>query len=120
MTGTIIHGLKEEVVTTSDQIYALISAGEANRHIGATDFNELSSRSHTILRLVIESHDKENGSCTFEHTPCGRIVRGSTTSTARAPVRVAVLNLCDLAGSESARLTNAVGQRARVRTKMLM
>ena len=37
------------------QVFALISSGEAQRHIGATDFNEKSSRSHTIFRMVIES-----------------------------------------------------------------
>ena len=29
-----------------------------NRHVSATDFNEHSSRSHTILQLVIESRER--------------------------------------------------------------
>jgi hypothetical protein len=60
----------------------LIAGGEAHRHIGATDWNEVSSRSHTIFRLIIES--KEIGA-------------GPS-----AAVRVSALNLIDLAGSERA------------------
>lgn len=35
-----------------------IREGEGNRHISATDYNEHSSRSHTIFQLVIESRSK--------------------------------------------------------------
>lgn len=34
---------------------ALIAQGEEQRHVGATELNAESSRSHTIFRLLIES-----------------------------------------------------------------
>ncbi|CAM9997146.1 unnamed protein product, partial [Phaeothamnion confervicola] len=81
-----VRGLKEEVVISPEQIYALIAAGEAQRHVGATDANLTSSRSHTIFRLTIERVGKA-GICSS-------------------------LSLVDLAGSESARLSNTTGERA--------
>jgi hypothetical protein len=41
--------------------FALISAGEAKRHVGSTDANAASSRSHTIFRLTVESRKKGEG-----------------------------------------------------------
>lgn len=35
------------------QALALIASGEASRHVGATDLNATSSRSHTIFRMTI-------------------------------------------------------------------
>jgi hypothetical protein len=35
-----------------------IREGEGNRHISATDYNERSSRSHTVFQFVIESRSK--------------------------------------------------------------
>lgn len=70
----------------------LLQRGESLRHVGATDMNEKSSRAHTIFRLLIESRSVD---------PSDQIIRKST------------LNLIDLAGSENARMTNAVGDRAK-------
>jgi centromeric protein E len=53
--------------------------------------NEVSSRSHTIFRMVIESTQRHN------HTS-----EGEGGSSAALPVRTAMLNLVDLAGSENA------------------
>lgn len=35
-----------------------MTEGEKNRHVGSTNMNERSSRSHTIFRLIIESSDR--------------------------------------------------------------
>jgi centromeric protein E len=90
--GTVIQGLKEEVVTTPQQIMVLLQRGESLRHVGVTDMNEKSSRSHVIFRLLIESRGK---------SPTDRTIHKST------------LNLIDLAGSENARMTNTSGDRAK-------
>ncbi|GBG26186.1 Kinesin-related protein 11 [Hondaea fermentalgiana] len=82
--GPQVQNLEEKIVVSPDQVFALISAGEAQRKVGCTDYNKQSSRSHTIFRLVIESKAKSED--------------GDT----RGPARVATLNLVDLAGSESA------------------
>ncbi|KAK1563718.1 hypothetical protein Q3G72_031699 [Acer saccharum] len=51
--GTFVEGVKEEVVLSPAHALSLIAAGEEHRHVGSTNFNLLSSRSHTIFTLVI-------------------------------------------------------------------
>lgn len=90
--GTVLSGVKEMVVVTAQQVIAVIESGEAQRHVGSTDMNEKSSRSHSLFKLIIESHERAGGNS--------------------APVRCSTLNLVDLAGSENAKMTNAKGARA--------
>lgn len=52
--GPYVCGLREDIVTSPEQVLALLESGEANRHIGSTKMNEKSSRSHTIFRMVRE------------------------------------------------------------------
>ncbi|KAK6941955.1 Kinesin motor domain [Dillenia turbinata] len=82
--GTFVEGVKEEVVLSPAHALSLIAAGEEHRHVGSTNFNLLSSRSHTIFTLTIES------------SPCGENCEGEA-------VTLSQLNLIDLAGSESSR-----------------
>lgn len=82
--GTFVEGIKEEVVLSPAHALSLIAAGEEHRHVGSTNFNILSSRSHTIFTLTIES------------SPCGENCEGEA-------VTLSQLNLIDLAGSESSR-----------------
>ncbi|PKA49590.1 Kinesin-like protein NACK1 [Apostasia shenzhenica] len=84
LQGTFVEGIKEEVVLSPAHALSLIAAGEEHRHVGSTNFNLLSSRSHTIFTLTIES------------TPCGDHSEGEA-------VNLSQLNLIDLAGSESSR-----------------
>lgn len=76
--AVIVAPLHEEIVTTPSAVYDLLERGETNRHVGATDWNERSSRSHTCFRITVES--RERG--TSHH------------------VRIGELSLVDLAGSE--------------------
>ncbi|KAA8518315.1 hypothetical protein F0562_015802 [Nyssa sinensis] len=82
--GTFIEGIKEEVVLSPAHALSLIAAGEEHRHVGSTNFNLLSSRSHTIFTLTIES------------SPYGENSEGEA-------VNLSQLNLIDLAGSESSK-----------------
>ncbi|KAL1196909.1 Kinesin-like protein KIN-7L [Cardamine amara subsp. amara] len=82
--GTFIEGIKEEVVLSPAHALSLIAAGEEHRHIGSTSFNLLSSRSHTMFTLTIES------------SPLGDDSEGGA-------VHLSQLNLIDLAGSESSK-----------------
>ncbi|CAA7026841.1 unnamed protein product [Microthlaspi erraticum] len=82
--GTFIEGIKEEVVLSPAHALSLIAAGEEHRHIGSTNFNLLSSRSHTMFTLTIES------------SPLGDNNEGQA-------VHLSQLNLIDLAGSESSK-----------------
>ncbi|KAG7576909.1 P-loop containing nucleoside triphosphate hydrolase [Arabidopsis thaliana x Arabidopsis arenosa] len=83
--GTFVEGIKEEVVLSPAHALSLIAAGEEQRHVGSTNFNLLSSRSHTIFTLTIES------------SPLGEKSKGEA-------VHLSQLNLVDLAGSESSKV----------------
>ncbi len=74
--GCYVAELHEEVVTSEDQVEALLEEGEQRRHVARTAMNDDSSRSHTIVRIVVEC------------------------SHSAGVVRVGTLNLVDLAGSE--------------------
>ena len=56
---------KEEIVSSAADVLRIIEAGEARRHYGTTAMNDLSSRSHTILRLIIESNPISDLSASF-------------------------------------------------------
>lgn len=77
--GVHVHNLKRETVMSTDQIYALLAQGESHRHIGSTNYNAVSSRSHTIFQVLVESQSNRNSD---------KVVLESK------------LNLVDLAGSE--------------------
>ncbi|KAI3677030.1 hypothetical protein L1987_86648 [Smallanthus sonchifolius] len=82
--GAFVEGISEEVVLSPAHVLSLVAAGEEHRHVGSTNFNLLSSRSHTIFTLTIES------------SPCGENGEDGTVSFSQ-------LNLVDLAGSESSK-----------------
>lgn len=88
--GTYVEGIKEEVVLSPAHALSLIASGEEHRHVGSNNFNLLSSRSHTIFTLTIES------------SPSGE--------SGGEDVRLSQLNLIDLAGSESSK-TETTGLR---------
>ncbi|PKU85517.1 Kinesin-like protein NACK1 [Dendrobium catenatum] len=94
--GIYVDGLKEEIVTSPDQVLELVEFGESHRHIGETNMNIYSSRSHTIFRMFVESRE--------------RIEEGDSINCFDA-VRVSTLNLVDLAGSERVVKTGAEGLR---------
>ncbi|KAK1311328.1 Kinesin-like protein NACK2 [Acorus calamus] len=88
--GTYVEGIKEEVVLSPAHALSLIASGEEHRHVGSNNFNLLSSRSHTIFSLTIES------------SPRGENQEEDVT--------LSQLNLIDLAGSESSK-TETTGLR---------
>ncbi|KAK3244409.1 hypothetical protein CYMTET_45974, partial [Cymbomonas tetramitiformis] len=98
--GIYVAGLHEEIVTSPEQVLTLMDKGEHNRHVGETNMNQRSSRSHTIFRMVIESRDCTNDEGT---TPPEALVCDA--------VLVATLHLVDLAGSERISKTGAAGSR---------
>ncbi|SNX82306.1 related to Kinesin-7a motor protein [Melanopsichium pennsylvanicum] len=80
----IMTGLREEIVTQAETVLDLLQRGQDERHVGATDWNERSSRSHCVFQLTIESRAND------AHSGGGK------------EVRISQLNLIDLAGSERA------------------
>lgn len=78
--AVLVAPLHEEVVTSPAHVFKLLARGESNRHTGATDWNERSSRSHTCFKITIESWDRNPANT--------------------RPYRISELSLIDLAGSE--------------------
>ncbi|XP_072974106.1 kinesin-like protein KIN-7J [Typha angustifolia] len=91
--GTIVEKLTEETLRNQDHLKELLSMCEAQRQIGETSLNEMSSRSHQILRLIIESSGRQFSG------------KGSASTLA------ACVNFVDLAGSERASQALSAGMR---------
>ena len=102
--GTYVSGLREEIVTTTEEVLALLKLGAKRRHVGATNMNAQSSRSHTIFRMRVESRTRD-----ADTTGDAGDAQSSEHSHG---VLIATLNLVDLAGSERQSKTGAEGQRA--------
>eukprot|EP00898_Chlorokybus_atmophyticus_P005195 jgi/Chlat1/5677/Chrsp37S05483 len=98
--GVFVAGLREEIVTSPEEVVDLMTRGEEHRHYGETNMNQYSSRSHTIFRMVIESRERaaDEDAASIEQNGVDA-------------VRVSTLNLVDLAGSERAAKTGADGVR---------
>ncbi|KAH0579094.1 Kinesin-related protein 11 [Termitomyces sp. J132] len=54
----ILTPLREEVVTSLKGVKEVLRRGEGNRRTACTDWNERSSRSHSVFRMVIESRER--------------------------------------------------------------
>ncbi|CAN8278715.1 unnamed protein product [Cochlearia groenlandica] len=91
--GTVVEKLTEETLRGSNHFKELLSVCIAQRQIGETALNEVSSRSHQILRLTVESTARE-------HLANGKF---STLT--------ATVNFIDLAGSERASQSLSAGTR---------
>ncbi|KAF8104510.1 hypothetical protein N665_0171s0017 [Sinapis alba] len=91
--GTVVEKLTEETLRDWNHFRELLSVCEAQRQIGETALNEVSSRSHQILRLTVESTARE-------------FFTNDKFSTLTATV-----NFIDLAGSERASQSLSAGTR---------
>ncbi|CAN4093940.1 unnamed protein product [Withania somnifera] len=91
--GTVVEKITEVTLKDWNHLKELLSVCEAQRKIGETALNEVSSRSHQILRLTVESTAK-------------KIVGVQNSSTLTAAV-----NFVDLAGSERASQTMSANVR---------
>jgi hypothetical protein len=76
----------------------LMTFGNKNRSVGATEMNARSSRSHSIFTITVEASEKDAGG--EDH------------------IRVGKLHLVDLAGSERQSKTGATGDRLKEATKI--
>jgi centromeric protein E len=57
----ILTPLREECVTSLKSVKEVLKRGEGNRRTACTDWNDRSSRSHSVFRLVIESRERGSG-----------------------------------------------------------
>ncbi|KAF4617204.1 hypothetical protein D9613_006327 [Agrocybe pediades] len=58
----ILAPLREEVVTSLKGVKDVLKRGEGHRRTACTDWNERSSRSHSVFRLVVESRERGSAS----------------------------------------------------------
>lgn len=92
--GIFVAPLQEEIVVNEKQIQELLKRGQLNRHVGETDWNARSSRSHTCFKLTIESWERDGNSSS------GEFEESKGSSRVGKKIRVSELSLIDLAGSE--------------------
>ncbi|CAL5332194.1 unnamed protein product [Camellia sinensis] len=91
--GTVVEKLIEETLRDWNHLKGLLSVCGAQRQIGETTLNEMSSRSHQIIRLTVESSTRE--------------FLGARKSSSLT----AYVNFVDLAGSERSSQTLSAGAR---------
>ncbi|KAK7097398.1 kinesin-like protein KIF3A isoform X2 [Littorina saxatilis] len=96
--GVYVKDLSAFVVNNADDMDRIMTLGNKNRSVGATQMNMHSSRSHAIFTVTVECSEK--GADGKQH------------------VRVGKLHLVDLAGSERQAKTGATGQRLKEATKI--
>ena len=85
--GIYVDGLAEKEVLNVNDVMKLMAKGHSNRHVGETNMNARSSRSHSVFTFVVERTSKNRG--VSEGGSSG--VTGVVSSR---------LHLVDLAGSE--------------------
>ncbi len=90
--GRIYVEAEETIVQSLQDAMSILETGQRTRHVGGTNMNARSSRSHTVFSLLIESKDATGADGT---------------------IRASTLNLVDLAGSERLKSTGAEGKRAK-------
>lgn len=57
----LLTPLREEVVISLKGVKEVLKRGEGNRRTACTDWNDRSSRSHSVFRLVVESRERGSG-----------------------------------------------------------
>lgn len=99
-TGVFVEHLSTYVVKSVPDMLKVLKRGQKARKVGATNMNEGSSRSHSILSIIIEASEAK----TDEE-------KALQPSGGDAKYRAGKLNLVDLAGSERQKKTGAEGDR---------
>jgi hypothetical protein len=90
--GVFVDGLTEEVVKSSADVSKVLGIGYNNRHVGETNMNRESSRSHAVFMLTVNRQERVQSGDDFINKTI-----------------VSKLTLVDLAGSERQKSTNAAG-----------
>ena len=91
--GPVIAGITEVEAKSSNEIMKLLHRGNSRRSQAATAANEVSSRSHAVLQVIVEARDRSLGHGVVDN------------------IKVGKLSLVDLAGSERAANTQNRGAR---------
>ncbi|GMH40298.1 hypothetical protein BSKO_08202 [Bryopsis sp. KO-2023] len=106
--GVFVDGLSEWVVRSAAEVYGLMARGAKLRATGTTKLNEISSRSHAILIIIVE---KSTGLFSSQEQDMPDVPWSGMSQEQPRRVKVGKLNLVDLAGSERVHVTGATGRR---------
>lgn len=87
--ATMVQGIEEYHITSASEGLRLLQAGTSKRQIAATNYNDFSSRSHTIFTVMVKQTTGDGG----------EVISGK-------------LSLVDLAGSENIQRSGAQNSRA--------
>ena len=90
----------ERIVRSEAEVLQWMEVGEGARHYGRTAMNDLSSRSHTILRLMIESNPISDAAAAQADAEVATFRLASPRSKRKAQqgkprVKVSLLNFVD-------------------------
>ncbi|KAG0300808.1 Kinesin-like protein kif21b [Dissophora globulifera] len=113
--GISWQGVKEQQVTSAQELLDWLQKGSLCRTTAATDMNQTSSRSHAIFSVILKqqrSEDLESAAEGERHEESPPATRNSTD---KQPVKklASKFNFVDLAGSERLKRTRAIGDRAK-------
>ncbi|KAH7338091.1 kinesin motor domain-containing protein [Rhizoctonia solani] len=101
-----LSGIREEPITCFKSVKEVLERGDSGRRTASTDWNERSSRSHSVFRLVIESREtlSEIERLSTPEPMAVPMTPGGSKLQARGgrSVQMSTLSLIDLAGSEKA------------------
>lgn len=93
-----VKDLSTFVVKSPENMMEVFNEGQLNRHVGETNMNEKSSRSHSLFTITVEMAE--------------------VGLDGKSHIRVGKLNIVDLAGSERQSKTGATGARLLEATKI--
>lgn len=97
-TGVYVKDLSTFVVKNPEDLMKIFQEGNLNRHVGRTNMNEHSSRSHSVFTITVESSE--------------------VNQLGEVKVKAGKLNIVDLAGSERQSKTGATGDRLKEASKI--
>ena len=89
---TVVQGMEETYIESASAGIKLLQQGSLKRQVAATKCNDLSSRSHTVFSIIVQT--KRTTEAGDEYISSGK------------------LNLVDLAGSENIQRSGAENKRA--------
>ena len=96
--GVFLQGVSEEIIGSFSEAQNVIKKGLDNRHVGFTEANSTSSRSHCVVTVHLESRRK-----------VGK--QGSNSDDQVSSFQYSKFNFVDLAGSERQKNTKTKGKR---------
>ncbi|KAI3630768.1 hypothetical protein MIR68_012203 [Amoeboaphelidium protococcarum] len=110
--GIYWAGVKEEFVTSADQVFQCLHKGSVCRTTGSTDMNLTSSRSHAIFSITLQQEfipQSQSGDNVQQSDDQSNLLQDQQQKTRLS----SKFHFVDLAGSERMKKTKATGDRAK-------